>query len=146
MNLVQDVYEWLSTAGTTVDENMIPLSINLVDEEVDELKQAIANRDKKETMDAIADIFWVTMNVAYFSGINPREMFEYFDKVSDSNWSKFTTDEFTAQLTVEAYAEGTHPDKPGVKIDTQYDKVGMWYVIRNKETGKILKSIDYKKL
>lgn len=146
MNLVQDVYEWLGTAGATADEDMIPLAINLVDEEVDELKIAITGRNKKETMDAIADIFWVTMNVAYFSGINPREMFEYFDEVSESNWSKFTTDEFTAQLTVEAYAEGTHPDKPGVKIDTQYGKVGAWYVIRNKETGKILKSIDYKKL
>jgi hypothetical protein len=146
MNLVQDVYEWLGTAGAIADEDMIPLAINLVDEEVDELKIAIAGRNKKETMDAIADIFWVTMNVAYFSGINPREMFEYFDEVSESNWSKFTTDEFTAQLTVEAYTEGTHPDKPGVKIDTYYDKVGAWYVIRNKETGKILKSIDYKKL
>lgn len=146
MNLIQDVYNWLHTSGATAgDDTKIPLSLDLIEEEVTELEDAINKGDKQEVMDAIADIFWVSMNAAYFYGITAREMFEYFEKVSESNWSKFTADEKIAQLTVEAYENGTHPDKPGVVIPTTYSKEGFWYVIRNKETGKILKSIDYKK-
>lgn len=147
MNLTQDVFNWLDVSGAVHGNDlMVPLAFDLVKEEVDELKEAITEGDKKEVMDAVVDIFWVTMNVAYFYGLDPKEIVEYFDKVSDSNWSKFTSDEQVAIATVEAYNSGTHPDKPGVIIPTTYTKEGIWYVIRNAETGKILKSINYKKL
>lgn len=146
MNLTQDVFNWLDVGGAKHgDDTFVPLAFDLVKEEVQELKEAITEGDKKEVMDAVADIFWVTMNVAYFYGISAEEMTEYFDKVSESNWSKYTTDEQVAIATVEAYNSGTHPDKPGVIIPTTYSKEGVWYVIRNMNTGKILKSIDYKK-
>lgn len=146
MNLTQDVFNWLDVGGAVHgDDTFVPLAFDLVKEEVQELKEAITEGNKQEVMDAVADIFWVTMNVAYFYGISAEEMTEYFDKVSESNWSKYTTDEQVAIATVEAYNSGTHPDKPGVIIPTTYTKEGVWYVIRNAETGKILKSINYKK-
>lgn len=138
---IRDVHNWLETAGHKFgDKGKLNLAIDLISEELQELKDAINNYDVEEIKDALTDLFWVQQNCSYFYGISPEELDEYAEAVSESNWSKFCTTEQDAIDTVEAYRSGTHPSKPNMRIDTYYEYVNGYYVIKRHD-GKVLKSL-----
>lgn len=145
MNIQKDVYEWLEVAGIEYQGafEQRKLGLDLVEEEKEELANAILFGDKQEILDACVDLFWVVTNNLVFNGITLEEFEEYAQKVSYSNWSKFCISEEDAINTVKAYAEGTHPDKPGHQIECYWKQVGKLYVIYRTEDNKIMKSIFY---
>lgn len=98
--------------------------------------------DLIELRDACADLRVVMGNLIHFAGINEKYE-EDFSAVMKSNFTKFCTSEQQAIETVEAYANGTHPNKQGEKIDSYYEKIGDYWVIKKKEGNKILKSIGF---
>lgn len=59
--------------------------LKLVTEEYDEFVQALANDDKVETLDAIADLVFVLMGTAVEFG---WDFDEAWSRVCESNWSK----------------------------------------------------------
>ena len=61
------------------------LRINLIEEELEELRHAIENKDLKETIDALTDILYVTYGAGHAFGVN---LDESFDEVQRSNMSK----------------------------------------------------------
>ena len=61
------------------------LRYNLIKEELDELKQAIDNKDLLEVADALTDILYVTYGAGHAFGIN---LDKCFDEVQHSNMSK----------------------------------------------------------
>ena len=61
------------------------LRYNLIKEELDELKQAIDNKDLLEIADALTDILYVTYGAGHAFGIN---LDKCFDEVQNSNMSK----------------------------------------------------------
>ena len=65
------------------------LRINLIEEELKELKEAIKNGDLKETIDALTDILYVTYGAGHSFGVNLDECFE---EVQKSNMSKLGSD------------------------------------------------------
>ena len=65
------------------------LRINLIEEEVIELKDAINKRDIKEVADALTDILYVTYGAGHAFGINLDNCFE---EVQKSNMSKLGRD------------------------------------------------------
>ena len=65
------------------------LRINLINEELEELKEAIKNNDLKETVDALTDILYVTYGAGHAFGVN---LDECFDEVQKSNMSKLGED------------------------------------------------------
>ena len=65
------------------------LRINLINEELEEFKQAIKNNDLKEAIDALTDILYVTYGAGHAFGIN---LDECFDEVQKSNMSKLGED------------------------------------------------------
>ena len=65
------------------------LRINLINEELEELKEAIKNKDLKETIDALTDILYVTYGAGHAFGVN---LDECFDEVQKSNMSKLGED------------------------------------------------------
>ena len=65
------------------------LRINLIEEELKELKEAIKNGDLKETIDALTDILYVTYGAGHSFGVNLDECFE---EVQKSNMSKLGLD------------------------------------------------------
>ena len=65
------------------------LRINLIEEELKELKEAIKNGDLKETIDALTDILYVTYGAGHAFGVNLDKCFE---EVQKSNMSKLGTD------------------------------------------------------
>ena len=65
------------------------LRINLIEEELEELKDAINKRDLKETIDALTDILYVTYGAGHAFGVNLDKCFE---EVQNSNMSKLGKD------------------------------------------------------
>ena len=65
------------------------LRISLINEELDELKQAISEKNLTEVADALTDILYVTYGAGHAFGINLDKCFE---EVQNSNMSKLGSD------------------------------------------------------
>ena len=65
------------------------LRVNLINEELEEFKEAIKNKDLKEAADALTDILYVTYGAGHAFGIN---LDQCFDEVQESNMSKLGND------------------------------------------------------
>tara|TARA_B100002051_G_C16481332_1_gene508254 strand:+ start:274 stop:645 length:372 start_codon:yes stop_codon:yes gene_type:complete len=65
------------------------LRISLIQEELNELKEAINNNDLIETADALTDILYVTYGAGQAFGIN---LDKCFDEIQNSNMSKLGKD------------------------------------------------------
>ena len=61
------------------------LRVSLIDEELEEFKEAIKNNDLKEVADALTDILYVAYGAGHAFGIN---LDKCFDEVQQSNMSK----------------------------------------------------------
>ena len=65
------------------------LRINLIEEELNEFKDAMRKKDLKEVADALTDILYVTYGAGHAFGINLDDCFE---EVQKSNMSKLGND------------------------------------------------------
>ena len=65
------------------------LRISLINEELEELKQAISEKNLTEVADALTDILYVTYGAGHAFGINLDKCFE---EVQNSNMSKLGVD------------------------------------------------------
>ena len=70
-------------------EKINKLRISLINEELEEFKEAIKNNYLKETVDALTDILYVTYGAGHAFGIN---LDKCFDEVQQSNMSKLGED------------------------------------------------------
>ena len=66
-------------------EKVNSLRVSLINEELEELKEAIKNNDLKEAIDALTDILYVTYGAGHSFGVN---LDKCFDEVQRSNMSK----------------------------------------------------------
>lgn len=123
------------------DPKLVKLRMDLIREEMKELEQAVQEKDYIETVDALADILYVVYGMGASIG---TDLYEAFRLVHDSNMSKLCKSEEEAKKTVEwyinAFEKGEQPyDSPSYRLS---DDGGYW-VVFNKSSGKILKSINY---
>ncbi len=65
------------------------LRVDLIEEELEELKEAINKKDLQETIDALTDILYVTYGAGHAFGVNLDKCFE---EVQNSNMSKLGND------------------------------------------------------
>ena len=79
----------LKTKSELSTEKINKLRISLIEEELDELKQAIKENNIKEVADALTDILYVTYGAGHAFGINLDKCFE---EVQNSNMSKLGID------------------------------------------------------
>ena len=126
----------------TEDPDNVKLALSLITEEVKELQDAVQQHDFGEVRDAISDILYVVYGMADRFGINADSD---FDEVHSSNMSKLCNSEEEAQHTVDNYKKkfesGTSPyDSPYYYKIEGKEK----WIVKNKSTGKALKSINYK--
>ncbi len=77
-----------TTAGFA-SEKINNLRLSLIEEELEEFKAALKNKDLKEVADALTDILYVTYGAGHALGIN---LDECFDEVQNSNMSKLGED------------------------------------------------------
>ena len=96
MSNFQSVKVFMKTFGQEVKDNVefpsekiIKLRYELIKEELDELNQAIKDKDIKEIADALTDILYVTYGAGHAFGIN---LDKCFNEVQQSNMSKLGSD------------------------------------------------------
>ena len=96
MTNFEKVGEFMKTFGQEVksksslsSDKINILRINLIEEELDELKQAINQKNLLEVADALTDILYVTYGAGHAFGINLDKCFQ---EVQNSNMSKLGDD------------------------------------------------------
>ena len=96
MSNFDSVRKFMKTFGQEVkekasfpDDKITSLRYELIQEELDELKEAIDRKDIKEVADALTDILYVTYGAGHAFGINLDKCFE---EVQNSNMSKLGND------------------------------------------------------
>lgn len=110
------------------------LRINLLQEELNELKDAIADNDIVEIADALCDLQYVLSGAVLEFGLGEKFV-ELFNEVQRSNMSKACDNEEQAKETVEHYqAKGQ---------DCYYEKSGDKYNVHRKSDHKVLKNKYY---
>ena len=142
----KEVKEWSKKAGLTVNDKFTlnvnevdkDLSVELIHEELDELRYALDTKNKEEVIDALNDLQWVIDRAKQTYGVKPKS----FQELVRSNNTKFCKSISEAVRTQNAYANGTHPNKLGKKIVVTIEKFGEVFTIKN-ENGKLMKSINF---
>ena len=114
------------------------LRLDLILEETKELQDAISTNDFTEVVDALSDILYVVYGAGASFGI---DLDKTFDIVHRSNMSKLCVSEKEAQDTVQWYIENMLDTYDSPTYRKSED--GKYWVVYNKNTGKILKSINY---
>ena len=92
MSNFESVKKFMQTFGQQIkekaefpDEKITKLRYELIEEELQELKEAIDKKDIKEVADALTDILYVTYGAGHSFGINLDKCFQ---EVQNSNMSK----------------------------------------------------------
>ena len=116
-------------------EQRCQLRVSLLQEELDELSQAIKDNNIVEIADALCDIQYVLSGAVLEFGLGEKFV-ELFNEVQRSNMSKACSSEEEAQKTLEHYKQ-----KDGT--EGYYKQIGdKWVTYRNGD-DKVLKSIGY---
>lgn len=122
---------------TMIDKNQSDLRVELLQEELNELKKAIEEKDIVEVADALADIQYVLTGTILEFGLG-NHFKEIFEKVHQSNMGKMARTAKEAKLTVANY-------KSTKNIEAYFTKLGRGrYIVYRKSDNKILKPITYK--
>ena len=141
-NYLQSVSEFHKTFNAPILESpQIPskerceLRVALLQEELNELKQAIEDNNLVEIADALADLQYVLSGAILEFGL--KEKFNtLFDEVQRSNMSKACTSQQEALATLSHYKQ-----KDGT--EGRYEEVNGKYIVYRKEDNKVLKSVGY---
>tara|TARA_Y100000739_G_scaffold671_1_gene490 strand:+ start:325 stop:666 length:342 start_codon:yes stop_codon:yes gene_type:complete len=75
--------------ATFPENKIVQLRIDLIEEELNELKEAVKNNDIVEVADALTDILYVTYGAGHSFGV---DLDKCFDEVQRSNMSKLGVD------------------------------------------------------
>ena len=116
-------------------EQRCQLRVALLQEELNELSQAIKENNLVEIADALCDLQYVLSGAVLEFGLGEK-FEELFNEVQRSNMSKACSSEEEAKQTLALYLEtdGT---------SGYYKKLGDRYVVYRDGDNKILKSINY---
>lgn len=111
--------------------------LELITEEYNELLDAIKAKSLDLVVDSCIDQIYVLWGCLQAFGIQDGD--KAFDLVHQSNMTKFCKDENEAKLSIEKYKKEGRYIEPSYKLSSN----GL-YIIYDKDTNKILKSINYK--
>ncbi len=117
------------------DPSRCELRINLIEEELNELKEAIENKDLVEVADALCDIQYVLSGAILEFGLADKFK-SLFDEVQRSNLSK------TCKSMEEALETQAHYLKNKNTESHIKERGGEYLVYRNGDK-KVLKSVNY---
>ncbi len=111
------------------------LRISLIQEELNELKQAIEDGDIVEVADALCDLQYVLSGTVLEFGLG-KKFHKLFDEVQRSNMSKACETKQDAIKTLSHY-------KKKDKTEGTYKEVNGKYIVYRNGDNKVLKSINY---
>jgi len=127
---------WQNRTTPTIDKADADFVINFIQEELDELKQAVEENDIVGVLDAILDITYVGLgNGALVFGLKDKIEPGYAE-VQASNLSKVCKTEEEARLTV--IKRSKEQDEP-----CHFEKIGEYWIVYRTRDSKVMKSINY---
>jgi hypothetical protein len=127
---------WQNRTTPTINKKDAEFVINFIQEELDELKQAVEDNNIVEIFDALLDITYVGLgNGALVFGLKNR-MLKGYAEVQASNMSKICKTEEEAQETVKLRSE--QQGEP-----CHFEKTTGGYVVYRSSDMKVMKSINY---
>ena len=94
------------------DSKIVQLRIDLIQEELNELKEAINNNDIVEVADALTDILYVTYGAGHSFGV---DLDNCFNEVQNSNMSKLGEDGKPIYNDSGKVMKGPNYFKPNIK-------------------------------
>ena len=128
--------DWQNRSTPTIDKKDAEFVINFIQEELDELREAVEQENIQEILDAILDITYVGLgNGALVFGLKDK-IWEAYQEVQASNLSKICTTLGEAEETVKVRSE--EQGEP-----CHYEEVGSNYVVYRTSDKKVMKSINY---
>ena len=96
MTNFEKVKKFMKTFGQEIkekaafpSEKIVKLRVDLIEEELDELKEAINSKNIKDVADALTDILYVTYGAGHSFGV---DLDSCFNEVQNSNMSKLGKD------------------------------------------------------
>ena len=96
MTNFEKVKKFMKTFGQEIkekaafpSEKIVKLRVDLIEEELDELKEAINSKNIKNVADALTDILYVTYGAGHSFGV---DLDSCFNEVQNSNMSKLGKD------------------------------------------------------
>jgi NTP pyrophosphatase (non-canonical NTP hydrolase) len=128
--------DWQNRSTPTIDKKDAEFVINFIQEELDELREAVEQENIQEILDAILDITYVGLgNGALVFGLKDK-IWEAYQEVQASNLSKICTTLEEAEETVKVRSK--QQGEP-----CHYEEVGSNYVVYRTSDKKVMKSINY---
>ena len=117
------------------DASRCELRVNLLQEELNELKEAIKDNDIVEVLDALCDIQYVLSGAILEFGMADRFK-AAFSEVQRSNMSKTCKTMAVAEATQKHYKETKD-------TESYIEEKNGEYLVYRKGDGKVLKSVEY---
>ena len=140
-SFMSKIKEFNSTFGiktnnnpTLSDKKETDLKVSLMQEELNEYKEAVENNDIVEIADALTDELYILLGKFALHGMS-HKIEALFNEVHASNMSKTCSHKADAELSCESYF------KKGVETCI-VEESGVFVILR-KEDGKVLKGINY---
>jgi NTP pyrophosphatase (non-canonical NTP hydrolase) len=140
MDIVELIEDWRNKFSLPVrktpqlvnlDEQNLCLS--LIDEELNELRDAFKSNNLVEVADACGDLLFVVMQAINVSGLDANKLISI---IYESNMSKSCKTEEEAIATQEKYMK-----EKGVETFIDFKEL---FFVKRKTDGKLLKSINFK--
>lgn len=145
------VNEFNRTAGNPVRDNivdddvfdtephMIQSRLALIQEEVKEVVEAIEDKNLNDVAKELGDVLVVTYGMLGYLGINANRLMECIMKSNMSKFVPIDNECVAVESCSKIQSEGRYDTPTYKKSDC-----GKYWIIYNKSTDKILKSIEYK--
>lgn len=114
--------------------------VDMIKETFNKLTESCANYENREWVNILHTLIHLVYEFQVVSGYDSDKIFRI---VHDSNMSKLCETEEIAKLTVEKYKKDFESGKSGYDSPYYYPLETGPYVVKNKSTGKALKSINY---
>jgi len=128
--------DWQNRKTPTIDPKDAKFVIDFIQEELDELKEAVKDKNIIEIFDALLDIAYVGLgNGALVFGLKGK-MLDGYAEVQASNMSKIcqTEEEATQTVMVRSKEQGE---------ECHYREINGKYVVYRSSDNKVMKSINY---
>ena len=112
----------------------------IIQEELNELCDAVRNSDELETLDGVVDVLFTSIEAAHILELNGFDVWGALKQVCENNLTKFTPDPDIAAASVIH-----HKVKNGVDCHAVFHKQhNLWSIVRS--DGKILKPVGYERV
>ncbi len=125
----------IEKSPTIPSQQRCDLRVSLIQEELNELKEAIAGNNIVEIADALCDLQYVLSGAILEFGLGEK-FNALFNEVHRSNMSKACKSPEEAENTVAHYSQSEN-------TECYYTKVDDLYLVYRKSDNKTLKSVNY---